>query len=531
MNGDDSTQPVGAESGAGRKGAAAPPVIASDLDEVRSIRRAIRLGLVIWPSFFLLDLFMCKVVYPGTDVEPFIVYRLLGEAGIALAYWMSHKSKSVRVLLAANAVMCLVASSLVSVMALSLGGFVSAYMHGISVIMLVEGAAIAAAWGRMLTATIPTALAYPAVMLLASRFDPGLRQAVESPTELAAFASHYVFVLASAVIASAVSHSVWRAKRELRRARHLHRYRLEARIGKGGMNEVWLAWDGQLERQVALKILHGNSEDVVLSRFEREARATSQLSSPHTVRIFDFGASDDGLYFIAMEYLRGMDLKQLVERHGPLEPARAVHFMLQACRSLAEAHECGIVHRDLKPANLFVARIDDDEDGLKVLDFGLARVRQPDAGPTLSKPGRVVGTPAYMAPETLDGSLADERSDIYSLGATLYHLLTGTPPFDAAHLHAVFVAHLTESPLPIAARRGSSVAPALEQVVQRCLAKQPDERFASARELADALERSLQGPAWSAEDARRWWNGVQLGSLDSGSYVRAVEPLDHTRAQ
>jgi eukaryotic-like serine/threonine-protein kinase len=293
-------------------------------------------------------------------------------------------------------------------------------------------------------------------------------------------------------------------------------------VDRAQLAVVWLAWDGQLTRQLALKILRGDTDGLTLARFEREARATSQLSSPHTVRIFDFGASDDGVYFIAMEYLRGLDLRQLVQRQGPLAPARAVHFSLQACRSLIEAHEYGIVHRDIKPANLFVTRIDDDEDGLKVLDFGLARVRQPDVRSTFSQPGSAVGTPAYMAPETLDGSPADERSDIYSLGATLYHLLTGGPPFDVPHLRALFVAHLTERPPPISARRGGRVPPRLEQVVDRCLEKQPSQRFASVRELAEALAGSLDGPAWTHDDARHAWDALRLGDADTAS-VRVAQ--------
>lgn len=490
----------------------------AESDETRSIRRAIRLGLFIWPAFLLLDVFMCRVVYPGAPLGLFVVYRLVGEACIVVAWWLARRS-SRSLVLAANAAMCLAAAVLVSLMALSLGGLVSSYVHGISVIVLVEGAAIAAHWRRSIWVVLPTAVAYPLVMAAAAPFDPGVSAALASSSELSKFASHYVFVLASAAIAMMVSHSVWHAKRELREARRLHRYRLDAPIGKGGMNEVWLAWDEALKRQVALKILRTTEPDeVTLSRFEREARATSRLTSPHTVRIHDFGASDDGVYFIAMEYLPGLDLRELVKRHGPVAPARAVHFALQACRSLAEAHEHGIVHRDVKPANLFVTRIDDDEDGVKVLDFGIARVRQSDVHATLTHSGHaVVGTPAYMAPETLVGGAADERSDVYSLGATLYELLTGSPPFPGASMHAVFVAHVSEKPESPAARRREPLPPRLEAAVMRCLEKEPSARYASVRELGEALEGSLDGPRWTLDDARAWWEALRVQSVRSAA--------------
>ncbi len=526
MTSEDSTQALPSRTPEGQRPLRTPV----DEDEARSIRRAIGLGLVIWPVFIVLDLFMCGVVYPEAAVEPFVVYRILGECGILFAYWLvRERGASRRMPLVANAIMCVVTSVLVSVMALSLGGLVSPYMHGISVIVLVEGAAIASPFRKSIVVTLPTALAYPAVMAAASPFDADLRASLTSVADLAAFISHYIFVLSSAVIAAAVSHSVWRARRELQEVRRLRRYRLEAPIGKGGMNDVWLAWDEPLKRQVALKILRSTDPDALaLSRFEREARATSRLSSPHTIRIHDFGASEDGVYFIAMEYLQGMDLRELVRRYGPVAPARAVHFALQACRSLAEAHENGIVHRDIKPANLFLTRIDDDEDGIKVLDFGVARVRLPDIRATLSHPGIAVGTPAYMAPETLVGSAADERSDVYSLGATLYDLLTGVPPFPSDNVHAVFAAHVSEKPLPPSVRLSAPLPSGLEQVVLRCLEKQPADRFGSVRELAAALEGCIDGPSWSAGDAHAWWERVRLEPLGAPGETPLDPGLDDT---
>jgi serine/threonine-protein kinase len=265
------------------------------------------------------------------------------------------------------------------------------------------------------------------------------------------------------------------------------------------MSEVWLAWDEGLKRDVALKILDRNASgnSVAIARFEREAMAASSLQSPHTIRVFDFGASDDGVWFIAMEHLEGVDLMSLVEDIGPMPPERAVRLARQACAALSEAHDAGVVHRDIKPGNLFVCRLGDDPDFLKVLDFGIASIdgATADAGASVdvTRTGWVHGTPAYMSPEVCSGGRADARSDIYSLGAVLYFLVTGRPPFAAQSASAVMLAHVNETPeapsahIPLPAQ--------LDRVILRCLAKDPAARYASARALLDALDALATGTA------------------------------------
>ena len=189
-----------------------------------------------------------------------------------------------------------------------------------------------------------------------------------------------------------------------------------------------------------------SSDARAIARFEREALAASGLQSPHTIRVFDFGASDDGVWFMAMEHLEGVDLASLVDEVGPLPPARVVRFARQACAALAEAHDAGIVHRDVKPDNLFVCRMGDEPDFLKVLDFGIARIEGADEDVNVTRAGWVHGTPAYMSPEVCNGARAAARSDVYSLGAVMYYLLTGTPPFTAATAAAVMVAHVNDAP-------------------------------------------------------------------------------------
>jgi serine/threonine-protein kinase len=276
---------------------------------------------------------------------------------------------------------------------------------------------------------------------------------------------------------------VWSAQQQVYRARRLGRYRLQAPIGKGGMGEVWLAWDPTLRRNVALKLLRLDPQagPASIRRFEREAYATSQLQGPHTVRIFDFGASDDGIYYIAMEYLTGSNLGTLVADSGPRSPETVIELAMQACLSLEEAHAVGIIHRDIKPENLMLCRTVDGRNRLKLLDFGIARIRAPETGePQLTRTGVLTGTPAYMAPEIWHGAPADERSDIYSLGVTLHFVLTGeTPP-------KPWITAETAAEGGTAA--GTAIPEPLKSVIARCLAKHPEARYQSVPELRRALE-------------------------------------------
>ena len=245
-----------------------------------------------------------------------------------------------------------------------------------------------------------------------------------------------------------------KVRRQVFEARSLGRYRLTRRLGAGGMGEVWLAHHAALKRDVAVKILRPGAEGHTpgsIARFEREVRATAELVHPNTVRVFDYGVTDDGLQYYAMELLSGVDMATLVEREGALPPARALLLIGQASRALAEAHDHGIVHRDIKPENLFVTSLGGEPDFVKVLDFGIAKVSAGDT--TMTSAGSVLGTPAFISPEVATGLPADARSDVYALGAVLYFLLSGCRPFEAASIGAMLVAHISEP--PVAGRRRS----------------------------------------------------------------------------
>jgi serine/threonine-protein kinase len=474
----------------------------------RMATRAMRIGLWAWPSFFALDAYMCLVAYPGAPLLLFAGYRAVMELAFYAVYRASRRPASdVRQVFWGLNLCYGGAAVAIALMAVHLGGIRSPYMHGISIVALVRAAVVPGPWRRAWPTYVRVGLAFPLVMGLGIALSPLLRAEWLSADALIVFASNYVFVVSSSFLGLVSGHMVWRTQEQLFRARRVGRYRLQAPIGRGGMGEVWLAWDLSLRRNVALKLLRMGPDATMAAvrRFEREARAASQLRGPHIVRIFDFGASDDGLYYIAMEYLTGLDLGTMVERFGPLPPARATHFMMQACRALDEAHEAGIIHRDLKPHNLFVTRVGDDPEFVKLLDFGVVRLRVPDPGAEpLTSTGLLVGTPAYVAPELWGGAPADERSDVYALGVTLHFLLTGTTPFEG-WLPVPIVAHGGTAPPVASLHRAEAVSTALAAIVRRCIVPRPEERLASVRDLYRALEATSAPGAWTRGDADRFW--------------------------
>jgi eukaryotic-like serine/threonine-protein kinase len=489
----------------------------------RAIRRAIPVALWIWPSFTAFDVFMANVLFPAASAWPSITMRLIAELLLFGLYRLaSRRDVPAHVLIAYYNTCFLIGAIFIALMALDFGGLSSSYVHGISIVLLLRTALVPAPFGLALIASTPMVLTFPVIMGIAALFSPTISAAWLDPTSLLMAASHYIFVPASGVIGALSGHVVWAAQQQVYQARKLGRYRLEAPIGKGGMSEVWLAWDETLQRNVALKLLRTRDmpDPAVVQRFEQEAHAASKLSDPHTIRIFDFGASDDGIYYIAMEHLRGADLAVLVRSYGPMPIARALRFACQTCRSLIEAHEAGIIHRDIKPQNLFVTRVGDDHDFLKLLDFGVARVMRGEEDAQLTHDGMLCGTPAYMAPEVCRGQRADARSDIYALGGTLYFLLTGELPFEGGSSGQLFVAHMTQPALAPSVRRGSVVPEVVDRIVLRCLAKDPRLRFQSARELYNTLAPLVDDTAWSAEDAARFWvveRAAKLGQLEAPS--------------
>jgi serine/threonine-protein kinase len=304
------------------------------------------------------------------------------------------------------------------------------------------------------------------------------------------------------------AHRIDTLRREAVAARRLGQYQLKELLGTGGMGEVYRAEHVLLRRPCAVKLIRAEraGDARTLLRFEREVRATATLTNWHTVEIYDYGHAADGTFYYVMEYLPGLTLDELVRRQGPLPPERVVHFLRQMCVALREAHAIGLIHRDIKPGNIITCERGGLPDVAKLLDFGL--VRSPGLGADISSltlEGAVAGTPAYMSPEQADGKKdLDARSDIYSLGAVAYFLLTGQPPFVRPSLLQTLMAHVRDSPTPPEQLR-PEVPGDLQAFVLRCLEKEPPQRFQSADELESALARCGCTGQWDRERAASWW--------------------------
>ncbi|MGH2690572.1 MAG: serine/threonine-protein kinase, partial [Actinomycetota bacterium] len=265
----------------------------------------------------------------------------------------------------------------------------------------------------------------------------------------------------------------------------LGEFRLLRRLGQGGMAEVYLAEQVSLGRNVAVKLLRHDlvADDVHLRRFEQEAKAAGGLNHPNIVQVFLIG-QQDGVHYIAQEYVQGMNLREYLLRHGPPELPVALRFMRQIASALEAAAEAGIVHRDIKPENILITEKGD----VKVADFGLAQLSLAGERVHLTQVGMTMGTPLYMSPEQVNGQPLDQRSDIYSFGVTCYHLFCGAPPFRGETALSVAVQHVSREPAPLSEKR-SDLPRVVCQVVHKMMAKNPDDRYPDARAVAVDLHR------------------------------------------
>jgi hypothetical protein len=298
-----------------------------------------------------------------------------------------------------------------------------------------------------------------------------------------------------------------RLRQQVDEVRQLGRYRIESRLGKGGMGTVYLARHALLRRPTAIKVLNADrSGEEGLARFEREVQTTSSLRHPNTIEIFDYGYSADGTFYYAMEYLQGITIAECVEHDGPQPEARVLHVMRQACGSIAEAHAQGLIHRDIKPANVMLCDRGGMLDFVKVLDFGLVRSERQAEDSALTDVASLTGTPLFMPPEAVRSpESVDARSDVYQLGQLAYFLLTGRHLFSADAPMDVMLKHVSEAPTPPSEALGRAVSPDLEQLILRCLEKAPADRPADAGALLEALEHCKIAGQWAQPEARAWW--------------------------
>jgi len=485
-------------------GTTTPPIATLEQVELNRAWTRLRLscgiGAVMWILFIPLDLQYSKWVVPGSEIallalrlSPILVFvpciiLLLRRNG-----YTRHRLQIIEQLCFQTAAWS------IALMTIWTGGLYSHYPFGIAMVLALRAAAIGEPWRKGIMSTFIMASSYLVVMLLGATLSTDIASQFEDPSALTVLALTNSNLFGLAIFAVLGSHVLWRSRRLLYEYRSIGRYRLLKRISKGGMGEVWAAWHRGLKREIALKLLMPSvriKESIL--RFEREVAATVSLSHPNTIRIFDHGITDDGVWYYAMELLQGEDLNALVIRDGAQPVDRSVYILFQAACSIAEAHSRGICHRDIKPENLFITNDGRSHDFVKVLDFGIARTLSGDEKGTsnITQTGFHLGTPAYLSPEVARAQPADVRSDVYGLGAVLYFMLAGQPPFQRDNTMGLIYAHAELEPEPVEQIRGKPLPADVEAILCKALAKMPQDRQQNAGELVTELEQCESFGAW-----------------------------------
>jgi serine/threonine-protein kinase len=376
------------------------------------------------------------------------------------------------------------------------------------VVILVAAMIIPASPRKMLAAAVLAATMDPAAVWLAHLRGAAVPGVLDT---FVLFMANY----ACAIVAVLPSRVLQRIGHRLREAQEMGSYHLEALLGRGGMGEVWRARHRLLARSAAVKLVRpelmgaATADDAqnLIRRFRREAQATAALNSPHTIRLYDFGVTEDRTFYYVMELLTGVDLASLVRAAGPLPAERVVFLLRQICHSLAEAHANGLVHRDITPTNIYACRMGLDYDFVKVLDFGLVAYADPaEMGRSLMTGAHTTtGTPAFMAPEVILEGAVDARADIYALGCVAYFLLTGELVFEADTAMKMFLQHLQTVPVPPSQRTELPIGADLDALVLDCLAKDPADRPQTIDDLRARLDRLALRATWDNASARGWW--------------------------
>jgi hypothetical protein len=370
-------------------------------------------------------------------------------------------------------------------------------------LIVLYGVFIPNTWQRC-TAVVGILASLPIVIMLVGT-------AVDSATAsyvLSSLPELIILMLTASAIAVFGSYKIGELHAKAHEAKRIGQYRLKEILGFGGMGAVYLAEHVLLRRPCAIKLIRADQagDPQTLIRFEREVTAAAKLTHWNTIEIFDYGHTDDGTFYYVMEYLPGMNLEEMVERHGAMPPERAVHLVRQVCQALREAHGQGIIHRDVKPSNIIACERGKVYDVAKLLDFGLVKSVGPDADAMkLTRDGVFAGSPAFMSPEQAAGrEHLDARSDIYNVGAVAYFLLTGKLLFDRTSPLQMLHAHASEIFVP--SHEFEEVTPLdLQAVITRCLQKDPARRYQDAGSLDRALAECESSGRWTADQAEEWW--------------------------
>ncbi len=445
---------------------------------------------------------------------PVALGHLAASWTMGLLWLLARRGRlSVRSLGTLDAVSIVVACGFLSIMTMNDEGQILQVLLALTVTVMIRAILVPSRPRRTMALS---ALAFlPTVIVCIARHDPTALLPGFTPGYQKQYMTlnTVLWSILGTTLATIISRVTYGLRQQVAEANELGQYVLEERIGSGGMGEVWRARHRLLIRPAAIKLIRpqmSGDPGLLLRRFEREARATAALKSPHTVQLYDFGATEDGRLYYVMELLDGLDLDTLVKQYGPLPPERVVHLLRQVCSSLQDAHVNGLVHRDIKPANVVVSRAGTTFDFAKVLDFGLVKLdtarNSEDNAVNLSTEGSAGGTPAFMAPEVVLGvAETDHRVDLYALGCVGYWLLTGKLIFEGGSVVEVMYHH-AHTPPPRPSTRSELPIPApLEDLVVECLEKDPARRPTSAEAVSTRLDDVSLESAWTVERAERWW--------------------------
>jgi serine/threonine-protein kinase len=495
------------------------------LDFVRERLALVGKTLFLVSFGFYLFLLASMVLFGGAPflavvTGPVASGHLAASSTMGLLWLLASRARlSVRSLGALDAICFVVACAFLSIMTIHDEGQILQVLLALIVTVMIRAILVPSRPGRTM---VVSALAFlPTVVVCIAQHHP----TALLPGFTAAYQKQYMTLntvlwsVLGTTLATITSRVTYGLRRQVAEANELGQYVLEEKIGGGGMGEVWRAHHRLLIRPAAIKLIRpqmSGDPTLLLRRFEREARATAALRSPHTVQLYDFGATEDGRLYYVMELLDGLDLDTLVKQYGPLPAERVVHILRQVCSSLQDAHVNGLVHRDIKPANVVVSRAGTTFDFAKVLDFGLVKLDTTEKSETARKAGNrdarlttegsTSGTPAFMAPEVVLGVAdTDHRVDLYALGCVGYWLLTGKLVFGGKSAVEVMFHH-AHTPAPRPSTRSELPIPArLEDLVMECLEKEPARRPASAEAVSTRLDAVSLESAWTVERAERWW--------------------------
>ncbi len=394
--------------------------------------------------------------------------------------------------------------------AVSLAAIRQQFLMAWCILIFVYGTLMPNTWKRGATIMIPAAILPYLLIALHRWLSPDVAVLLDADKA----SSPLPLPLVAALIAIFAAHVITSSRREAFKARQFGQYRLMEKLG-AGMGEVFKAEHVLLKRSCAIKLIKATSETdtASIARFEKEVKTTAKHTHWNTIEIYDYGRTDEGTFYYVMELLPGKSLEELVEMHGPLPPERVVHLLRQICGALQEAHSVGLIHRDIKPANIFASQRGGVYDVAKLLDFGLVKERNDEAD-NGARQRSFSGTPLYMSPEQASAyEDVDGRADIYSLATVAYYLLTGQPPFRSESVLELLAAH-RNSEVVLPSQVNPAVPSDLEQVILKCMAKNPSDRFQGADELRKALEQCSVASQWGPEQAATWWKAVSVRTTD-----------------